>query len=141
MQQVCEICGAVLHSPANRVEIDGAVMLVCNRCARLGTPVASPPGNRPAPLNPMQAAMRAVSQPSKMEPQYELDPDYHTKVRQAREKLGLSQDELGKQINEKPSVIRHVETKKLQPDPVLTRKLMHFLKLNLLVSSSELERR
>ena len=69
----------------------------------------------------------------------EIDPDYNVIVKQAREKMGLTQEALGRAINEKPSVISHIESKKLKPDPILTRKLMHHLRVNLLVSDSELE--
>ncbi len=79
-----------------------------------------------------------MSQP-RIEPEYDVDPDYSLKIRQAREKQGLSQDQLGMLLNEKPSVIKMVESKKLKPDIALTRKLMHQLKINLLVSMSELE--
>ena len=51
----------------------------------------------------------------------------------------LSQEDLGRILNEKPSVIRMVESKKLKPDAVLTRKLTHQLKVTLLVPLSELE--
>jgi putative transcription factor len=78
--------------------------------------------------------------PPRPEAELEIDPDYSVIVRQAREKLGLSQEALGMLINVKPSVIHHVETKKLKPDIVLARKLMHQLKVNLLVSAEELER-
>jgi ribosome-binding protein aMBF1 (putative translation factor) len=44
-------------------------------------------------------------------------------------------------LNEKLSVIRMVETGKLKPDTILARKLMHHLKINLLVPLSELEGR
>ena len=72
-------------------------------------------------------------------PELEVDPDYNVIVKQAREKMGLTQEALGRAINEKPSVISHVESKKLKPDPILARKLMHQLRVNLLVPSSELE--
>ena len=39
----------------------------------------------------------------------------------------------------KPSVISHIETKKMKPDLNLARILMHYLKVELLVSSSDLE--
>jgi ribosome-binding protein aMBF1 (putative translation factor) len=39
----------------------------------------------------------------------------------------------------KLSVISHIETGKMKPDMVLARTLMHLLKVNLLVPSSELE--
>ncbi len=118
-------------------------MVVCNNCARLGKqvgPAASPPRER---FNPGHGAIRPMS-PSPtpqrpVEPEYDVDPDYNLKIRQAREKLGLSQEQLGKLLNEKPSVIKMVESKKLKPDTALTRKLMHELKINLLVSLSELE--
>jgi putative transcription factor len=144
MKAACEVCGAPLRASPNRVEIDGAIMVVCNNCARLGrqvgpaAPVVSVISNRIMRPNPVQNALRTMAQ-RPTEQEYELDPEYHLLIRQAREKLGLSQEQLGKQINEKPSVIRMVESKKLKPDITLTRKLMHELKINLLVSLSELE--
>jgi putative transcription factor len=146
MKAACEVCGSPLRASPNRVEIDGAIMIVCNNCARLGRQIGPviPPRMRPSPVqsgmrtNPMQGALRTMAQ-RPIEPEYEVDPDYHLKIRQAREKLSLSQEQLGKLINEKPSVIRMVESKKLKPDITLTRKLMHELKINLLVSLSELE--
>ncbi len=148
MKAMCEVCGSPLRAPPNRVVIDGATMVVCNNCARLGKPVgpalpprqATRPGLGPsrAPASPAQSALRTMAQ-RPIEVEYEVDPDYNLKIRQAREKLGLSQEQLGKLLNEKPSVIRMVESKKLKPDLTLTRKLMHELKLNLLVSLSDLE--
>jgi putative transcription factor len=149
MKAACEVCGSPLHASPNRVEIDGAVMVVCNNCARLGKQIGpSPQARMSAPTrmsppariraNPMQGALRTMSQ-RPIEPEYEVDPDYSLKIRQAREKLGLSQEQLGNLLNEKPSVIKMVESKKLKPDVTLTRKLMHELKINLLVSLSELE--
>lgn len=73
------------------------------------------------------------------EPELEVDPDYSLIVRQAREKLGLTQESLGRMINVKPSVIHHVETGKLKPDLALARTLSHQLKVRLLVPTSELD--
>jgi putative transcription factor len=137
MKAACEVCGSPLRASPNRVEIDGAVMVVCNNCARLGKqlgPVA-PPRVRP---NPALGTFRPPA-PRPVEVEYEVDPDYNLIIRQAREKMGLSQEQLGGLLNEKPSVIKMVESKKLKPDMTLTRKLMHQLKINLLVSLSELE--
>jgi ribosome-binding protein aMBF1 (putative translation factor) len=64
-----------------------------------------------------------------IKPELEVDPDYASIVRHARERMGLTQEALGRAINEKPSVISHVESKKLMPDPILARKLMHHLKV------------
>jgi putative transcription factor len=137
MKAACEVCGSPLRASPNRVEIDGAIMVVCNNCARLGKQIGPSPQARER-ANPVQNALRTMAQrPS--EPEYDVDPDYYLKIRQAREKLGMSQEQLGKLLNEKLSVIKMVESKKLKPDVTLTRKFMHQLKINLLVSLSELE--
>ncbi len=133
----CEVCGNTIRGPPNLVEIDGAIMKTCGNCARMGRPVGA--RMRVGAVSPAQMALRSFSQ-SPTEPEYELDSDYHIRVRQAREKMGISQEELGRLINEKPSVIRLVESRKLKPDSILTRKLMHQMKLNLLVSVSDFEK-
>jgi putative transcription factor len=69
----------------------------------------------------------------------EVDPDYPMLVKQARERLGLTQEQLGRAINVKPSVISHVETGKMKPDLALARSLMHQLRISLLVASSDLD--
>lgn len=69
----------------------------------------------------------------------EVDPEYHSIIRHGREQLGLTQEQLGRAINVKPSVISHLETAKMKPDILLARKLMHQLKVNLLVPSDELD--
>lgn len=74
-----------------------------------------------------------------IEQEFDIDPDYALTVRHAREKLGLTQEALGRMINVKPSVIHHVETGKMKPDLFLARTLMHYLKVNLLISNDELD--
>ena len=133
MVLTCEVCGRPIKGATSRVKIDGAVLQVCQNCSGRGTPQApSPP--RPILLRPGPQVHKTYT-----EPELEVDPDYNRIVKRARERMGLTQEALGRAINEKPSVISHVESKKIRPDPVLTRKLMHQLKINLLVSSSDLE--
>lgn len=132
MVLTCEVCGSPIKTLPSRVEIDGAVLRVCPNCAKRGTPIRAQPVVRKA------AAPYAVSSRD-VAPELEVDPEYNSIVRHAREKLGLTQEALGRMINVKPSVISHVETRKLKPDITLARTLMHSLKVNLLVASSELE--
>jgi putative transcription factor len=108
---------------------------VCSSCAKRGRPTRTEPvrvisTTGPRPQRPAE---------TKSEAEMEVDPDYNVLVKEAREKLGLSQEALGKLINVKPSLIHHVETKKLKPDIILARKLMHQLRINLLVPLEELE--
>ena len=67
----------------------------------------------------------------------EIIEDFSTKIRQAREKLGLTHEELGKRINEKSSVIGKLETGKMNPSNILATKLEHALKIKLLTPISE----
>jgi len=133
MVLTCEVCGRPIKAAPSRVKIDGAVLLVCQSCAGRGTPQAPPPP-RPISLKLVPPARRTFA-----EPEFEIDPDYNSIVKKARERLGLTQEALGRAINEKPSVISHVESGKIKPDPVLARKLMHHLRISLLVPSSELD--
>ena len=123
----CEVCGNPVYGPVNTVQIDGSTLQVCSACARLGKPV------RPKKEASQQLTKPAAKKPNRMFEELELKEDYYKVIKQAREKLGLSQEALGRKINEKPSVIKLLESGKLKPDNMLARKLEHFLKVQLLV--------
>ena len=137
----CEVCGGPIRT-AFSVVVDGAVQRVCQSFSRLGRPVQArqvytePVVRRVVPMprpSPRMAAARDIEQ------EFDIDPDYALMVRHARERLGLTQEALGRMINVKPSVIHHVETGKMKPDLFLARTLTHYLRVNLLVSSDELD--
>jgi len=133
MALTCEVCGRPITT-VSRMMIDGAVLRVCQNCAGKGTSLGSPP---PKPIPFRIGPVLPVHHDTIAGSGLEIDPDYNIVVKQAREKMGLTQEALGRVINEKPSVISRVESKTLKPDPILARKLMHQLRVNLLVPSSE----
>ena len=128
----CEICGNSIRSQPVTVLIDEAVFVVCPPCSKLGKPVTDKQkdssvtkpkeisSDRPQPSYPPDAEV-------------ELRNDYFKEIKQAREKTGLSQEEFGAKINEKLSVIKHIETGKSPPNDALARKIEHFLKIRLLL--------
>jgi len=67
----------------------------------------------------------------------ELVQDFHNVIREAREKLGLSHEDLGKRINEKVSLLKKIETGKMTPDNNLATRLEHTLKIKLIVLTKE----
>jgi putative transcription factor len=137
----CEFCGTSIRGEPQAVNLDGGVFRVCSSCARLGTP-ARVPERQNVPRSPPRAASntqvrapRPNSPPSPVydEEEMELRLDYSRVIKEAREMLGLSQEDLGRKINEKPSVISHLETGSMKPDDILATKLEHFLKIELFV--------
>lgn len=116
-------------------------MLVCSGCSKLG-PVyletKTEPRLRKVAKRLPTPMLFPRRQPSLSEKRsLDLVDDFSSKVRHAREKLGLSQEELGKKISEKVSVLRKIESGKMTPDNVLTEKLQHALRIKLLVPVSE----
>lgn len=113
------------------MEIDGAVMRVCPKCATRGRRLSAPV----VAALPRHQAPRGLSAPSApRDEEYFLEPDYGARVRKAREGLGLSQEELGRRMNVKSSVVSHVEAQKLKPDRILIKKLEHELKVVLVAA-------
>jgi putative transcription factor len=137
----CEVCGRKIIGLPYRSMIEGAKMLVCSNCSKLGSvyletktePRLKKVARRlPTPVH-IPRRQPSLSDTESLE----LANDFGSKVRQAREKLGLSHEELGKKISEKVSVLRKIESGKMTPDNVLTEKLQHSLRIQLLVPISE----
>jgi len=137
----CEVCGRrIVGKPFNAM-IEGARMLVCNECVKLGSiyweektePRLKKIARRlPTPIIPTR------KQPTiKVEESIDLVEDFRSKIRQAREKLGFSHEDLGRKISEKVSVLRKIESGKMTPDQKLSEKLQHALKIKLLAEVSE----
>ena len=62
----------------------------------------------------------------------DLVEDFGEIVRTARVKMGLTQEDLAKQLNEKLTVIKKIESGEFRPPLSLARKLERFLKVRLL---------
>lgn len=146
METRCEVCGRVIHGSAREVVIEGAVMRVCSHCARLGSqqtrgvPKAMGGGLRkPRSLEPMHARHKQFTPGAGGEEELTLVPDYSVVVKRARERVGWTQEELGRRVGEKASVISKIETGRLRPSIALAKKLEHVLKVRLITSIEEIE--
>ncbi len=137
----CEVCGRKIHGPPTRALIEGAKLTVCIECSKHGKIIYEEeaevkPRVPQKPLTPVTFVPRKPAK-AKVDTTQEIVEDYDVKIRQARENLGLSHEELGKKINEKASVLSKLETGKMTPNNQLVTKLEHVLKIKLLVSISE----
>jgi putative transcription factor len=140
----CEVCGRKIHGAPIRAEIEGARLTVCIECSKHGRIIRDEEiefGQRAPkkPLAPIPFVQKKKPAQARVEITQEIVEGYDSKIRQAREKLGLSHEELGKKINEKASVLSKLETGKMTPNNMLVTKLEHALKIKLLVPIKEEE--
>ena len=134
----CEICGSNIMGESHRIEVDGAIMVVCGRCSRLGRPakdIVPPPT---APRSPSEGTMQVYRRPAAVVPDDELvlREEYASILRKARESMGLTQEQLGMKLNEKSSVVGKLESGKLKPSVSLAKKLEHLMKIRLFETDS-----
>ena len=137
----CEVCGRKIHGPPTRALIEGARLTVCIECSKHGKIIHEEEVEvrqrvPSKPLTPVSFVQRKPAK-AKVDTTQEIVEGYDQKIRQAREKLGLSHEELGKKINEKASVLSKLETGKMTPNNQLVTKLEHVLKIKLLVPIKE----
>lgn len=145
----CEVCGRKIHSDPIRAIIEGAKLTVCVECSKHGKIIYNEPA---APKSPYAAATAAAASKTKkpvsmvqkkkplvakVEITKELVEGYPAKIRSAREKIGLSHEDLGLKINERASVLKHIELGKMEPNNLLASKLERTLKITLLVPIAE----
>ncbi len=144
----CEVCGRKIHSDPVTAIIEGAKLTVCVECSKHGKVIYEvadfPACRKPPPQHPRiqphlqpnhnahtNSPEKTARRPSANN--QEVIEDYAAKIRVAREKLGLTHEDLGKKINEKASLLRHIETGKVAPNNQLANKLEHVLKIKLMV--------
>ncbi|MDR0373082.1 MAG: multiprotein bridging factor aMBF1 [Nitrososphaerota archaeon] len=133
----CEVCGRKIHTDPVRAVIEGAKLTVCVECSKHGKVMIyeEPTVSQPSPTKSYAHIPVIMKKPPVAQVQIttEVVDDYAAKIRSAREKLGLSHEDLGKKINEKTSLLRHIETGKVAPNNQLANKLEHALKITLMV--------
>ena len=133
----CEICGMLIRGDPQLVITDSAKLWVCNVHAKLGTPIketvakARTVGSSPAARPPLIPKFDII------EEELQLKEDFGTVIKEARERMGLTQEQLALKINERASLIRHLETGKMKPTDTLAGKLERFLKVDLYGASEE----
>ena len=135
----CEVCGHKIYGAPTRALIEGAKLTVCSECAKHGKIIYDEPAPKKEPARKPFVPMPVIRKVAKatVDTTQEIVEGYDLKIRQARENLGMSHEDLGKKLNEKASVLRKIETGKMTPNNQLVTKLEHTLKIKLLVPVAE----
>lgn len=114
-------------------------MVVCEKCAQLGSMSWELQSSKRVNILLKPSSPKALQkrQPPSLPEELELVVDFSLRVRRGREEMGLSQEDLGKKIGEKVSVLRKIESGKMAPDYKLAGKLEHILRIKLLAPLSK----
>jgi putative transcription factor len=122
-----------------KIMIDGSILGVCNSCANLGEKVKEVPKEvNEIPRNKLKPRPRMMTHTQQINlEEMEIVPDYALTIKKAREKMGLSQDDLARRVNEKASVMSLIESGKMKPSILLGQKLERGLKIDLFTMIEE----
>jgi putative transcription factor len=151
----CEMCGTETGSPKT-VKIEGAELDVCGDCADFGTEVQTQESSSTSTKYSTSSSSSSSSGSSgsgagtstgsggvggggggtggrsdMFDEMDEVVPDYDGRIRQGRERQGLTQEELADQLNEKASLIRKLERGDVLPSDSVQRKLERALDVSL----------
>jgi putative transcription factor len=126
----CEMCGR--EAELVKAVVEGSQLDVCMGCARFGKIVSRPQFRqrdaKQAPRAPL---------PKRKETVELILPDYSEKIRNAREKLGLTQEEFSKKLNERESFMQKIESGQMKPSIDMARKLEKELHITLIENYEE----
>ena len=121
----CEMCGS--KNAEFRALVEGISLNVCGNCSKYGKVL----GAAKAVKKELRKDILKTKQ-VKEEPQESVVSNYALVIRNSREKLKLSQEDFAKKINEKVSLIQHMERGKIAPSIELAEKLEKILKIKLI---------
>lgn len=133
---ICEVCGKNVPR-LRKVLIEGAVMNVCDNCAKLGTPLDKvKEKNVPKIVNPQITHVQEKKIQRKKEDALDeemiLVEDYGERIRKARDAMNLTLDDVAKKLQEKKNVLSKIERNEMKPDKELIKKLEKFYGIKLM---------
>lgn len=131
----CEVCGRTIEKPFY-VKIEGSEMRTCDSCSKFGIQIKRQEQKKQATFKYPQFREEKTI-PLRLAHAIEYVENYGEAIRNARQRRGLTQEELGKLINEKMSVIARLESEKMVPTAELGKKLEKALDIQLLEELEE----
>ncbi|ASI98886.1 multiprotein bridging factor aMBF1 [Thermococcus celer] len=136
----CEICGAPIRGPGHKLRIEGAEVLVCDRCyekyggKKPGTFSIMPTGRRPARRTYPRTSKPKPSKPRAEKPLYteEIVEDYAERVYKAIQRSGKSYEELSHEIGLSMNDLRAIAHGHREPTVKEARKLEKYFGITLI---------
>jgi len=117
-----------------KTEIEGTLLNVCSKCSKFGKVMARVEVE--IKTEKKQKKISEKEEPKK-EVAFAIVEDYADRIKKAREKSGISQEDFAKKINEKESLVHKIETGHIEPSISLAMKIERFLKIKLIEQYEE----
>ena len=138
----CPICGGKIWGKGQKVLIEGAKITVCQSCAHLGkkiiTKTKTSSMKRSSTNKQIITRKKPSSKPSKpLEPSIEIVSDYPKRIRNVRTQKNLTQEQFAQKLNEKPSLLRRIESGKVEPNLKLAKKIEEVYDIKILKATDE----
>ncbi len=126
----CELCGNE-SKECKLATVDGVKMMLCPGCMRHGK------GLKPSlHAEPRTAVLRRISRPREKDVFVNMDKElvtgWNEKIKEAREKKGLTREQLGFNIGERTVTISKIENGDLRPSDKVITKLEKELEIKLI---------
>jgi len=136
----CDLCGKTGALWVCAVE--GTEMQLCEKCKSYGavkravaSTQAPPPKKKEGVAVSSYPSQRAM--PERVEKTEQVVANFAARIKQARERLGLKQDEFAKKLNIRESMLHKYETGNLTPDLETAAALARALKIKLVEEVEE----
>ncbi len=133
---ICELCGGSAID-GFVVRIEGGKVTACPACAKSKEVVSRITSEK---------NVKAASSPKNTENktfdvggEYDFVEGFGTMIKNAREKRGWSQQDLGREVNESHSTIHRMEQGKYEPTVEAARKIEHKLSVKILERSQDID--
>ena len=125
----CELCGR--QCECRPAMVDGVRMMLCPGCMKHGKGVPVQQQRQSASTPILQRIRRPKEKDVYKDMTKELVSNYNTLIKNAREKNGLSREELGFRIGERTVTISKIENGDLKPSDKVAGKLEKELSITL----------
>ncbi len=122
----CDMCGKS-EEYTLLANVEDVKMNLCKPCSKFGKVISQ--SNKKQTFKP-----KIKSTPETI---FLVVNDFGKKIRQARDALNLTQEELAKKLNEKESLIQKIESEHKEPSIGTGRKLEKFLRIKLIQEHEE----
>jgi len=116
----CELCGR--NPSVFDCEVEGTMMRVCQDCSRFGKVKGK---------SNVKIVFQEIKKSLPKEQEYVFVQGYGLIVKNARERLGLKQEDFAKKINEHKSLIHQVESEHIKPSIIFAKKLERALHIKI----------